>query len=86
MVTMALNDNWIEFTVRYIVAFRLRRLTKDMLFRGIMHEFDNTDGRVGLASSTFGLTDAPTIDVRIRPVEQDVRAASECPLQKNDAE
>jgi len=66
MVTMALNDNWIEFTIRYIVAFRMRRLTKDSLFRGIMHEFDKTEGAVELASATFQLTDIPPIDVRIK--------------------
>lgn len=76
MVTMALNDNWIEFTIRYIVEFKIRRLTKDKLFRGIMHEFDKTDGRVGLASATFQLTAAPTIDVRIKQVKQELRNAS----------
>lgn len=75
MVTMVLNDNWIEFTVRYIVEFRMRRLTKDRLFRSIMHEFEKTEGRVGLASATFQLTESPTLDVRIFQADNDSRAA-----------
>ena len=76
MVTMALNDNWIEFTVRYIVGFRMRRLTKDSLFRSIMDEFAKTEGRIGLASATFQLTEAPTIDVRIKRAEPEHDARS----------
>jgi len=76
MVTMALNDNWIEFTIRYSVQFRMRRITKDQLFRRIMHEFTQTDGRVELASATFQLTEAPTFNVRIK---QPVQTTSEEP-------
>ena len=76
MVTMALNDNWIEFTVRYIVEFRMRRLTKDQLFRSIMYEIDKTDGHVQLASATFQLTEAPTINVRVKQADNELRAAS----------
>lgn len=76
MVTMALNDNWIEFTVRYIVGFRMRRLTKDELFRSIMQEFEKTERRVELASATFQLTEAPTIEVHIKQADNEFRAAS----------
>lgn len=64
MVTMIANDNWIEFTVRYVVDFKKRRSTKDLLFTKILDAFGNTDGKVALASATFHLVDAPTLNVR----------------------
>jgi small-conductance mechanosensitive channel len=67
MVTLVANDNWIEFTVRYVVDFKFRRRTKDRLFTRILEEVDASDGRFGLASATFQLVEAPTIDVRMRP-------------------
>lgn len=66
MVTLVLNDNWMEFTVRYVVEVRKRRLAKDLLFRRILEEVESTDGGVGLASATFHLVETPTIDVRVR--------------------
>lgn len=85
MVTMVLNDNWIEFTVRYIVGFRLRRLTKDHLFRSILNEFDKTEGRVELASATFQITDIPAINVQIKQAQQEQVSTAELPTQKNNA-
>lgn len=42
MVTLVANDNWLEFTVRYVVDYRRRRLTKDTLFTRILEEFAAT--------------------------------------------
>jgi small-conductance mechanosensitive channel len=64
MVTMIANDNWIEFTVRYVVDFKKRRSTKDILFTKILDAFQATDGKVSIASATFHLVDAPVLNVR----------------------
>jgi len=61
MVTLIANDNWLEFTVRYVTDYKMRRSTKDILFTKIMEEFDAPDGKVSLASATFCLVDAPSI-------------------------
>ena len=66
IITLALNDNWMEFTVRYVVDFKKRRGTKDLLFTRLMDEFAKTDGRVALASTTIQLVDLPAVDVRLR--------------------
>jgi small-conductance mechanosensitive channel len=66
MVTRIANDNWVEFTVRYIVDYKKRRSTKDVLFTKILREFDATDGRVSMASATFQLVEIPALDVRVR--------------------
>ena len=65
IVTLVLNDNWMEFTLRYVVSFKARRGTKDQLFTGILDEFNKTDGKVEFASATFHLVETPTIDVRL---------------------
>jgi small-conductance mechanosensitive channel len=66
MIFLTANDNWMEFTLRYVVDFKKRRGTKDVLFTKILDLFNETNGKVSLASTTFQLVQAPTIDVRIR--------------------
>ncbi len=65
IVTLVTNDNWMEFTVRYVVSFKKRRGTKDALFTRILDEFEKTDGKVEFAPTTFHLVETPTIDVRL---------------------
>ncbi|MEZ4451808.1 MAG: mechanosensitive ion channel family protein [Nannocystaceae bacterium] len=69
MVTMIANDNWVEFTLRYVVDFKLRRTVKDQLFTRILAAIESSEGAVGLASATFEVVAAPGIDVRIREGE-----------------
>lgn len=65
MVTLTANDNWLEFTVRYVVNYKQRRSQKDLLFTRILDDFDNTSGKVTIASTTLHLVDAPVLDVRL---------------------
>jgi len=65
MVTIRVTDNWMEFTIRYIVDYKKRRMTKDILFTRIIEEIDKTDGRVGIASTTLQLVDLPEFKVRL---------------------
>lgn len=67
MVTLVANDNWVEFTLRYVVDYKRRRTTKDELFTRILAAFDEAPKRVAFASATFHLVEAPIIDVRLRP-------------------
>ena len=69
MVTLVANDNWMEFTVRYVVNFKSRRKIKNQLFTRILDEFIETDGKVEFASTTFQLVEAPTFDVRLSGAE-----------------
>jgi small-conductance mechanosensitive channel len=62
MITLIANDNWLEFTARYVVDFRKRRWVKDRLFTRILEEVDKSDNRVRLASATFELTSIPRLD------------------------
>jgi len=62
-ITLVVNDNWMEYTLRYVVDYRRRRLTKDALFNRIMDLVDASEGKVQLASATFELVAAPPIRV-----------------------
>lgn len=65
-VFLTANDNWMEFTLRYVVENGKRRGTKDLLFTQILDEIGRTGGKVAMASATFQLVEAPTIDIRLR--------------------
>jgi hypothetical protein len=65
MVTVIANDNWMEFTVRYVVAYKRRRITKDQMFTRILEELDKTGGRVAIASTTIQIVETPAFDVRL---------------------
>lgn len=64
-VFLAANDNWMEFTLRYVVDYKKRRLTKDLLFTRILEDVDRSSGRVALASATFHLVETPEIKVQL---------------------
>jgi small-conductance mechanosensitive channel len=68
MVTMIANDNWMEFTIRYVVDYKARRSTKDLLFTRVLEEFDKTKGLVSIASTStdIRLVETPPFDVGLR--------------------
>lgn len=66
MITIIANDNWVEYTIRYVVDYKARRITKDRLFSRILSAFDENKDKVGLASATFHLVETPTLDVRLK--------------------
>lgn len=65
MITLHATDNWIEFTVRYVVDYRKRRWMKDHLFTRILEEIDKSNGRIQLASATFEVVSGSTLDVHL---------------------
>jgi small-conductance mechanosensitive channel len=64
-VTIVATDNWIEFTIRYVVDYKRRRSTKDQIFTRILDEIDKTQGRIAIASTTIHLVQTPVFDVRV---------------------
>ena len=68
MVTLVANDNWVEFTLRYIVDYRRRRFTKDKICVQLLKAIEETEGRVKLGSATFEVTAVPGLNVNmVRP-------------------
>ncbi|MGK9367493.1 mechanosensitive ion channel family protein [Melioribacter sp. Ez-97] len=65
MIFMVANDNWLEFSLRYVVDYQARRTTKDKLFTKIYSEILKTDNKVQLASATFELTAVPPFNISL---------------------
>ena len=59
MITMAFDQNWITFTLRYVVDFKSRRGTKSVLFDKILTAIKNSNGKIEVASSAFEITAFP---------------------------
>lgn len=59
MVSLIANDNWVEFTLRYVVGYRKRRATKTALFTHILKEIEATKGEIKFASATFQMVESP---------------------------
>ncbi|MEM5565471.1 mechanosensitive ion channel family protein [Psychroserpens sp. AS72] len=65
-LAITLTDNWIQFNLRYIVDFKKRRLTKHLLNDTIRKEFEATNGKVILASTTIELIKIPELKVKLK--------------------
>lgn len=60
MVTMAFDENWITFTLRYVVDFKKRRSTKDSIFTQALEFINKSDGKLEVASAAMEITAFPT--------------------------
>ena len=59
-VFMTFDDNWISFSLRYVVDIRERRITKDRLFTKLLEELDLHKEVIKLASATIEVVYSPT--------------------------
>jgi len=55
MVLLAITDNWLEFSLRYVVEYKQRRLVRDRLFTLILEVFAKSEGKITIASTTIEL-------------------------------
>ena len=65
MVSLIANDNWVEFTLRYVVDYKKRRATKTALFKKILKEVEATNGEIKFASATFQLVEGSELKVKL---------------------
>ncbi|WP_420316175.1 hypothetical protein [Ekhidna sp.] len=64
MVSLVANDNWVEFTLRYIVDLKRRRNTKNEIFKEILISVNSSNDKIILASATFELVGMPDITLK----------------------
>src|SRR5690606_38985129 len=48
-ISLVANQNYVEYTLRYVVNYKLRRSTKSKLFRKIIRDIEATGGKVKFA-------------------------------------
>lgn len=62
-LAITLTDNWIQFNLRYIVDYKKRRYTKNLLHQEIGKRIEATNGKVKLASATFEIVSIPSLKI-----------------------
>lgn len=60
MVTMAFDENWITFTLRFVVDYKKRRGTKNLIYIKALDMINNSNGKLEVASAAFEITAFPT--------------------------
>ena len=63
-LAITLTDNWIQFNLRYIVDYKKRRFTKNLLHEEIGKRIEESNGKVVLASATFEIVKIPMVQVQ----------------------
>lgn len=56
MVTLQFDENWITFTLRYIVDYKKRRSTKDAIYTKLLNEIAKYEQIIMIATSTLEVT------------------------------
>jgi small-conductance mechanosensitive channel len=56
MVSLVFSENWITFTLRYVVDYKKRRGTKDIIFSRILDEI-HEHKNIQIASTAMEITD-----------------------------
>ncbi|WP_426430181.1 mechanosensitive ion channel family protein [Winogradskyella sp. HB-48] len=58
-VLMKFNENWITFTLRYVVDYKSRGSVKDKIYTKTLKAIRNSEGRLEVASAAFEITAFP---------------------------
>lgn len=66
LISLVANDNWVEFTLRFVVSYKKRRVTKTELFSKILTAIEATNGEIKFASATFDIVGVPEIKVSMK--------------------
>lgn len=59
------NDNWLEYSIRYLVHYKSRRTTKSELCERVVGLIESSEGAVSIASGTYDIVGVPEITVRL---------------------
>lgn len=62
-LAITMTDNWIQLNLRYIVDYKKRRATKNLLSQLINKEVNATKGKVEMASTTVEIVRIPNLKI-----------------------
>ena len=60
MISLKFDENWITFTLRYVVDYKKRRSTKDLIYTNLLDEIAKYDNIIMIATSTLEITNVNT--------------------------
>lgn len=67
MVSLVINSSGVVFTLRYVVDYKKRRITKTTLFTRILSEVEKLKGEIKFPSATLRIMETPEVKVKINP-------------------
>ncbi|MCB0744836.1 MAG: mechanosensitive ion channel family protein, partial [Ignavibacteriae bacterium] len=70
MITVTFNENWINFTIRYVVEYKSRRSTKDKMFTRILEEVNKSNGQIKIACSTLEISQDGLFNVKLNNIAE----------------
>lgn len=59
MATMVFDENWITMTLRYVVDFKSRRGTKDIISERVLNAIKSSNDKIEIASVAMEITAFP---------------------------
>ncbi len=65
MVSVATNDSFVEYTLRYVVDYQRRRITKSELYNKILQDIEATKGKVYFNYPSLQLVGVPDLKVKM---------------------
>ena len=65
-LSITMTDNWINLNLRYIVDYKKRRLTKNILQERINAAIRKSEGKVVVASTTMEIIKIPKLGVQLK--------------------
>lgn len=65
MVSILVKDNAMEFTLRYVVNYKRRRIMKTKLYTQIIEGIENSQGQIRFVTATLNIVEAPEFKVKL---------------------
>lgn len=62
LITLTFDASWITFTIRYVVDYKSRRKTKDILYTRLLEEIAKYDNIIMIATASIEVTNISQID------------------------
>ena len=66
MVSLKMDDNWVEFALRYVVDYKKRRSIKDKISSRILKLIEESEGQIKLGAPSFELASVPPLDINVQ--------------------
>lgn len=66
MVSLNMMGDWVEYTLRYVVNYKQRRITKDDICVRILQVVESSKSEISLGSTSFEVSSVPPIDISMK--------------------
>lgn len=69
-VTLCMQENWVEYSLRYVVDYKKRRSTKDKICMQILKAIEQCDSDIRLGASPFSVAEIPPLDIHVKNIDE----------------